>query len=167
MVPADGMMGKLTPLKVEQPLLFFKDWPSPPDELTQLNLPGMVGKLVCSFNVYYGSADGLAQGITTSWARPHVLPGLNMPLGIMSTGPGLILVPSFLPTLLFFGIYYTSFPSVWSEYPARVDAWPGPVGTRVVLPLASLTDLTQLVFSSPVKSSFFTSKRGNWQPKPV
>ena len=24
-----------------------------------------------------------------------------------------------------------------------------------------------LVFSSPVKSSFFTSKRGNWQPQPV
>ena len=89
-------------------------WPSPSDGLTQLSLPGMVGKLVCSFNVYYGSADGLAQGITTSWARPHVLPGLNMPLGIMSTGPGLILVPSFLPTLLFFGIHYTSFPSVWS-----------------------------------------------------
>ena len=63
MVPADGMMGKLTPLQVEQPLLFFKDWPSPPDELTQLNLPGMVGKLVCSFNVYYGSADGLAPGM--------------------------------------------------------------------------------------------------------
>ena len=72
MVPADGMMGKLTPLKVEQPLLFFKVWPSPPDELTQLNLPGMVGKLVCSFNVYYGSADGLAQGITTSVEVRHV-----------------------------------------------------------------------------------------------
>ena len=26
---------------------------------------------------------------------------------------------------------------------------------------------TQIVFSSPVKSSFFTSKRGNWQPQPV
>ena len=25
----------------------------------------------------------------------------------------------------------------------------------------------ELVFSSPVKSSFFTSKRGNWQPQPV
>ena len=25
----------------------------------------------------------------------------------------------------------------------------------------------QIVFSSPVKSSFFTSKRGNWQPQPV
>ena len=24
-----------------------------------------------------------------------------------------------------------------------------------------------IVFSSPVKSSFFTSKRGNWQPQPV
>ena len=45
--------------------------PSPPDELTQLNLPGMVGQPVCSFNVYYESADGLAQGITTNWARPH------------------------------------------------------------------------------------------------
>ena len=52
--------------------------------------------------------------ITTNWPRPHVLPGLNMTLGIMSTGLGLILVPSFLPTLLFFGIHYTSFPSVWS-----------------------------------------------------
>ena len=77
-------------------------WPSPPDELTQLNLPGMVGQLVCSFNVYYGSADGLAQGITTNWARPHVLPGLNMTPAIVSTGPGLILVPSFLSNLLFF-----------------------------------------------------------------
>ena len=34
--------------------------------------------------------------------------------GIMSTGPGLILVPSFVPILLFFGINYTSFPSVQS-----------------------------------------------------
>jgi hypothetical protein len=25
----------------------------------------------------------------------------------------------------------------------------------------------RVVFSSPVKSSFFTSKRGNWQPQPV
>ena len=25
----------------------------------------------------------------------------------------------------------------------------------------------QIVFSSPVKSSFLTSKRGNWQPQPV
>ena len=47
-------------------------WPSPSDGLTQLSLPGMVGKLVCSFNVYYGSADGLAQGITTSVEVRHV-----------------------------------------------------------------------------------------------
>ena len=57
-------------------------WPSPPDELTQLNLPGMVGQPVCSFNVYYESADGLAQGIT-NWAGPHATrliydPGYNV-----------------------------------------------------------------------------------------
>ena len=48
--------------------------------------------------------------------------GLPLPLhlprsmtpGIMSTRLGLILVPSFLPTLLFLGIHYTSFPSVQS-----------------------------------------------------
>ena len=66
MVPADGPMGKLTLLKVDQPLLYFLRTgtvgrPSPPDELTQLNLPGMVGQPVCSFNMYYGSANGLAQ----------------------------------------------------------------------------------------------------------
>ena len=62
--------------------------------------------------------------------------------GIMSTGPGLILVPSFVPILLFFGINYTSFPTVQSYSPAQVNTWPGPVGT-IVLPLASLTDLTK------------------------
>ena len=33
--------------------------------------------------------------------------------------------------------------------------------------LISIIVTLRLVFSSPVKSSFFTSKRGNWQPQPV
>ena len=48
-------------------------WPSQPDELAQLNLPWIVGQPVCSwieFNVYYGSADGLAPGVTTNWPGP-------------------------------------------------------------------------------------------------
>ena len=65
MVPADGLMGKLTPLKVDRPLIFFKEWVGQAHQmnwLTQLNLPWMVGQPVCSFNVYYGSADELAPG---------------------------------------------------------------------------------------------------------
>ena len=61
MVPADRPMGKLTLLKVDPSRTGTVGRPGPPDELTQLNLPGMVGHPVCSFNMYYGSANGLAQ----------------------------------------------------------------------------------------------------------
>ena len=44
MVPADGPMGKLTPLKVDQPWTGTVGQPSPPDELTQLILPWIVGQ---------------------------------------------------------------------------------------------------------------------------
>ena len=63
--------------------------PSPPDELTQLNLPGMVGQP----GLFILHVIWVSRWISPSWARPHVLPGLNMTPGIMSTGPGLILVP--------------------------------------------------------------------------
>ena len=40
-----------------------------------------------------------------------------------------------------------------------------PLAGNIAPSAASTFDLyKQVVFSSPVKSSFFTSKRGNWQP---
>ena len=36
-----------------------------------------------------------------------------------------------------------------------------------IMKVSASAGILHIVFSSPVKSSFFTSKRGNWQPQPV
>ena len=112
MVPADRPMGKLTLLKVDRPLLFFRglvQW------VGQAHIePAKFAWDGGSTGLFIQRVLGVSRWISRSWAGPHVLPGLNMTLGIMSTGLGLILVPSFVPILLFFGIHYTSFCSVQS-----------------------------------------------------
>ena len=79
-------------------------WPSPPDELTQLNLPWMVGQPmnwvqhVLWVSWWISPRNGL--GPMSSGAEVN-----NMTPGIMSTGQGLILVPPFSLT-----------PFLWQTY---------------------------------------------------
>ena len=103
MVPADGPMGKLTPLKVDRPLIFFLrtgtvGWPCPPDELID----------PAKFALDGGSTGLFIQRVLwVSWwisprkrARPMCSWAQvdNMTLA-MSIGLGLILAPSFFTYL--------------------------------------------------------------------
>ena len=73
MAPADGPMGKLTPLKVDRSLIFLRDLycgsAKPSNELTDLNLPRIVGQLVPFIQLVLWASWWISPR-TTHWAGP-------------------------------------------------------------------------------------------------
>ena len=65
------------------------------------------------------------------------------------------------------GFYSTCPPSDNCQPCQDEQLLPGELPRPIEVDDTGDTSLSYLVFSSPVKSSFFTSKRGNWQPQPV
>ena len=58
-------------------------------------------------------------------------------------------------------------PYLDKQFHISFDKWPLSMGNLIWYEDAAWGLWSGVVFSSPVKSSFFPSKQGNWQPQPV